>query len=295
MNTLKRSNAIIYAIVLHIIVLSVLFFNFNSKPTRRMSFSEKSKPIEIIKAVSVNAQAVQAEVRKIQQERKQRKLSEQRYQRKLKRDIELAKRKRIQEHKRLQELRKQAKKAEQERKKHVLAQKTEIAALKKQQQAEAQRVNKLKQQKLKLKQQQAAEAKQLVKLKAEKMVKRKAKAKQAAEQKRQAEIASRNAQLKRTMDRYSALILKTIQSHWILPANVDRNLSCLIQVHVAPGGAVLTVKVLKSSGNPVLDRSATAAVYKSSPLPVPTEADMFNRFRQIRLTVRPEGIVSTRS
>ncbi len=61
-------------------------------------------------------------------------------------------------------------------------------------------------------------------------------------------------------------------------------------IRLGPGGAVLNVQVSRSSGDPALDSSARAAVFKASPLPVPNDPDLFNQFREIRLTVKPEDV-----
>ena len=78
-------------------------------------------------------------------------------------------------------------------------------------------------------------------------------------------------------------------THWILPEHVDRQLFSQFRIQLAPNGQVLSVGLIRSSGDPVLDRSAQAAIYKASPLPVPTDSEMFNLFRDISLTVRPES------
>lgn len=90
------------------------------------------------------------------------------------------------------------------------------------------------------------------------------------------------------IDQYKALILQQIQQNWIIPEDVA-NLSCVLQVQLAPGGMVLHVRVLKSSGNTALDRSALAAVNKASPLPTPKDSATFSAFRNFTLTVKPEG------
>jgi len=90
------------------------------------------------------------------------------------------------------------------------------------------------------------------------------------------------------IDQYKALILQQIQQNWIVPENVA-NLSCILQVQLAPGGMVLHVSVVKSSGNEALDRSALAAVNKASPLPVPKDSATFSAFRNFTLTVKPQG------
>jgi colicin import membrane protein len=54
---------------------------------------------------------------------------------------------------------------------------------------------------------------------------------------------------------------------------------------------VLDVQVTKTSGDPSLDSSARAAVLKASPLPVPSNPDEFDSFRQFALKVKPENIM----
>ena len=90
-------------------------------------------------------------------------------------------------------------------------------------------------------------------------------------------------------DKYKAMIIQAISEQWVVPQNLPKNISCILDIRVAPGGVVLQVTVKKSSGNPVLDNSAVAAVNKASPLPVPTDASLFDDFRTITLTVRPDG------
>lgn len=91
------------------------------------------------------------------------------------------------------------------------------------------------------------------------------------------------------IDKYKALIIQSISQQWIVPDNVEKNISCVLDVRVAPGGVVLQVTVSRSSGNPALDNSAVAAVNKASPLPVPADSGLFNQFRELHLTVKPDG------
>jgi colicin import membrane protein len=101
--------------------------------------------------------------------------------------------------------------------------------------------------------------------------------------------AARNAA---TTDKYRHLILQAIAQQWIIPPQMNKHLETQLVVHLAPGGMVLEVIIVKSSGNSVLDRSAQTAVYKASPLPVPKNNALFHTFRQINLTVRPEGVIT---
>ena len=107
-----------------------------------------------------------------------------------------------------------------------------------------------------------------------------------------AAASAHNQQQQDEVDKYKALIIQTIGQNWLVPDNVDKNLSCQLLIQVGPGGVVLSVQVAQSSGNPGLDSSATAAVFKSSPLPVPTDPQLFDKFRQLRLTVKPVNVVT---
>ncbi|CAM4441704.1 MAG: hypothetical protein LEGION0398_MBIBDBAK_00588 [Legionellaceae bacterium] len=103
------------------------------------------------------------------------------------------------------------------------------------------------------------------------------------------QAAIQNARIEKEIDRYKAIIIEAIGQQWIVPDNTKEGLSCKIRIRLAPGGMVLNVKLLESSGDPALDRSALAAVTKASPLPVPTETVVFDAFREIDLIVQPTG------
>jgi colicin import membrane protein len=93
------------------------------------------------------------------------------------------------------------------------------------------------------------------------------------------------------INKYKALILQAISEQWLVPNQADRQLSCELMIRVAPGGMVLDVRIIKTSGDPSLDNSARAAVLKASPLPVPSNAQVFAPFRQFMLKVKPENIL----
>lgn len=95
------------------------------------------------------------------------------------------------------------------------------------------------------------------------------------------------------VDKYKALIIQAISSHWIVPTQANKSLYCELMIRLAPGGMVLDVQVTKSSGDPSLDSSARAAVLKSSPLPVPPDPGAFEPFRQFVLKVKPENILAS--
>lgn len=102
--------------------------------------------------------------------------------------------------------------------------------------------------------------------------------------------AAKEAHLAGEVDKYKAMILQSIGRQWILPEHADASMSSQFRIRLAPNGAVLEVTLIRGSGDPLLDRSAQSAIYKASPLPVPTDSATFNLFRDIRLTVRPESV-----
>ena len=61
-----------------------------------------------------------------------------------------------------------------------------------------------------------------------------------------------------------------------------------MEARLIPGGEVTpgSVRVIRSSGNPAFDRSVVAAVYKASPLPVPS-GRLFEQFRNLGLNFKP--------
>ncbi|OGT64512.1 MAG: hypothetical protein A3J38_03020 [Gammaproteobacteria bacterium RIFCSPHIGHO2_12_FULL_45_9] len=90
------------------------------------------------------------------------------------------------------------------------------------------------------------------------------------------------------LDRYRAAILQVIGHNWHPPQQTD--LSCQLEVRVGPGGVVLSVNLLQSSGDPALDQSAEVAVMKASPLPVPEDAALFDEFRTLHIRMSPQEI-----
>ena len=92
------------------------------------------------------------------------------------------------------------------------------------------------------------------------------------------------------IDQYKARILSLIQSNWRID-RVDSQLKCVYSVSVAPDGTVLGETLVRSSGDSNLDQSAKQAILASSPLPVPSDPTLFNHFRQLVLTLSPQGYV----
>lgn len=319
--TLSRSykNALIAAIALHfsVAVLLVLEPSSNKPPVLEntdhpdlvQSEATQNTPTqpEPIKATSVDAQEVMKTVNRLKEERIQQVQAEQARQRNLEKQVEMAKRQRLEEQQRLQKLKNEAeriaiahKKQLEEEKKHleqVAKQKAEeekrLAEVKKKQQQETEKLAALKKKQDEAKKEAAAaaDAKKVAE------AKRQQEAKELADKERkrqdalkQAAIDSeKNARIAGEVDRYKALIINAISRQWILPDNAQSNLSSQFRIRLAPDGSVLDVTLTRGSGDSVLDHSAQSAIYKASPLPVPTDPEAFNTFRDISLTVRPEN------
>lgn len=95
------------------------------------------------------------------------------------------------------------------------------------------------------------------------------------------------------VNKYAALIKQAIEARWILPPQVNKKVFCELMIRLGPGGTVLDVRITRSSGDPSLDSSARAAVFKASPLPVPSDRKAFESFRQFALKVKPENVLAS--
>ncbi len=117
-------------------------------------------------------------------------------------------------------------------------------------------------------------------------------AKNLERQLHQEQVRLAGSKMQGEVNKYKALILQAISERWLVPAGVNKKLYSELLIRLAPGGAVLDVQITKSSGDIALDRSARDAVFKASPLPVPTETREFAQFRQFVLRVKPESVLS---
>lgn len=296
---------IILSVALHAVIIVLLIFVplNNSMPT----MGQSAKPEQIVQAVSVSQQAVAQEVQQIKQQQQAKQQAEQEKQRAAKEQLAKVQRQREQEQARLKKMQAEQKKVADQ----IAYQKQEQARLKKVA-AEKAKQEKIREQKLAEQKKQAAakkadEEKQLAEKERQQELKKKQlaeklkqeqadllKQQMEAEQKalKAAQAKAQQQAMLSEIDKYKGLILQAISQNWLVPSDVNRNLSCQLLISLGPGGTVLNVQVARSSGNTALDNSAKTAVYKSSPLPVPSDPALFNQFRQLKLTVRPENVIS---
>lgn len=306
-------NAFLAAVVLHCCLLFFLLIDPSNQravmvkdtvnePGQMMPIAENNAPKpDIVKAVSVDSQQVAEVVNRLKSERAAQAKAEQAKQQALQKQADMAKRERVLEQQRLAKLKDETEKLAIMRKKQIEEDQKHLKQLAIEKEQEAKRLATLKNQQQELEKKKQADEKRFAELqkkesldKAEKQRAQEAAneeaRKQAASQQAAAANAAKQARIAGEVDKYKAMIVNAISSRWILPDNVDKGLSSQFRIRLAPDGAVLEVSLLRSSGDPVLDRSAQSAIYKASPLPVPSDADTFNLFREISLTVRPENV-----
>ena len=92
---------------------------------------------------------------------------------------------------------------------------------------------------------------------------------------------------------YASLIQQTVVNYWSRPPSARNGMEALLQIQLIPTGDVVSVSVLKSSGNSAFDRSAVNAVEKAGSFPelqkLPNR-EFEKTFRRFRLLFRPEDL-----
>ena len=85
---------------------------------------------------------------------------------------------------------------------------------------------------------------------------------------------------------YIFAIQQRVQRSWVKPASAQPGLECDVRVQQLPGGEVVSVIILSCNGDEAVRRSIEAAVFKASPLPEPSNLNIFER--NLMLVFRPE-------
>lgn len=98
---------------------------------------------------------------------------------------------------------------------------------------------------------------------------------------RAAQEAAARARARAEAD-YVSRIRNKVRGNIILAAEVPGNPEAVFEVNQLPTGEVVSVQLVRSSGNRAYDEAVERAILKSSPLPKPADADVFQR----RLTLR---------
>jgi len=296
----ENPRAVTYAVLMHVGLLLLLVISLDWTPKAIKPGTHKPIQAELVdssklQAVEEKKQAEQqrlAEEQRLREQEQQRK-AEQAAQQKAEAERKLKAEQAAKQKAEAEQVAKQKAEAERKRKAETEAKQKAAAEAKRKAEAEA-------------KQKAAAEAKrkaeQAAKEKAakekaakEKAAKEKAAAEAArqreAEQALQAQLAEEQAQARAesALSGYIPQIQQKIQRNWLRPGGSAGGLSCLIRVKLIPGGEVVDARVVRSSGDPLFDRSVETAVLKASPLPLPPDAAMFKYFREIDFNFNPDN------
>ena len=277
----ENPRAVMYAVLMHLILLALLVFSLDWTP--KISHPPGIKvPIEATLVDQRQLDAVeerkQAEQQRIEEAKRQAELAEQR-------KVEAQRKADLEAKQKAEQAARQKLEAERKRKAELAAKKkAELEAKQKAEQAAKQKA--------------AAEAKKKTEAEAKKKAAAEAKRKAEEAQRREAEQALQSqlaaeqagleaARVQGVVAEYIGYIQERIQRSWLRPPGSPAGLSCVVQVGLIPGGEVARVQIVRSSGDPVFDRSVESAVYKASPLPLPPDAALFKHFRDLRLIFKP--------
>ena len=74
-----------------------------------------------------------------------------------------------------------------------------------------------------------------------------------------------------------ALIRDRVTGAWIRPPSARAGVNCEVHVTQVPGGVVTGVQIGNCNGDAAVRESIEAAVYRASPLPAPSNPDLFDR------------------
>jgi len=85
---------------------------------------------------------------------------------------------------------------------------------------------------------------------------------------------------------YMEQIRQKIYRNWSVPASASSDLECSVRVRQVPGGEVIGVTILTCNGDDAVKRSIEAAIYRSSPLPEPSDPNLFDRNILLNLGIR---------
>ena len=318
----ENPRAVLYAVLVHLALLGLLMINVDWTSMTEVAPQHSNAPVQ---ARVVEEDTLQQEVQRQQQLEEQQRAAEAERQRQLEEQAAEARRQREREEQRLADLkRQQAEEAqrleearrsteqeakrleavEAKRKAQEAERQKAAAEAKRKAEAEAKREAEAEaQRKAEAEARRKAEAEAQRKAEAEARRKAEAEAKRKAEEEarrkakeaaRQAELAAERARLDQERQRavaaainqYTAHIQDKVKRNWRLPANW-RGLSCTVRVSLIPGGDVVRVQIVRSSGDPVFDRSVESAVFQAAPLPVPSEPHLFDAFREFQFEFDP--------
>jgi colicin import membrane protein len=275
----ENPRAVTYAVLMHLVLLALLVIGLDWTPKATAPGSNKPIQAELVAKDPLKV----IEQRKLEEQRKLDEAKAKAEAEKKRKAEQQAKQKAEAEAKKKAEQAAKEKAALEAKQKTEAEKKRKAAEAKKQAAAEAEKKRKTAEAKAK------AEAEAKKKAEAEAARKREAAARAEAEAALQAQLQAEQelARAKSALSEFIPYIQDKVQRNWLRPPGSPQGLTCLVKVRLIPGGEVASVNVIRSSGDPVFDRSVESAVLKASPLPLPSDATLFNHFREINFNFDP--------
>lgn len=285
----NKTLAYIAAGLVHAAIIAALIFNFTSSPESiDAQYAEK---VDVVKATTVN----ESDIQKQQNEIKQREREARAEKKRKERELERLKQQSEEETQRIEDLKEQqqieqdkAEELEQQRKEIALNRKREEEkqkeeALKRKKQAEA-RKRKEREEAKKRAAELAAQKKELDRMRREEEEMRARRELSERLAREEAMEADRRAKQRVTslQSKYAALIKEKVYPKITISPDFSPSLSSQMNVKLSSSGDVRVVRLIQSSGNSAYDRAVETAIYASSPLPIPSEAENSEVHRQFQ-------------
>ena len=87
-------------------------------------------------------------------------------------------------------------------------------------------------------------------------------------------------------------IYTAVVENWSRPPSASNDMEARLLVELYPSGDLISVGIVKSSGNDAFDRSAEAAVRKAVPFELPSDPNLYTkRFRTFHLRFKPTDLL----
>jgi colicin import membrane protein len=268
------------ALLVHLALVGLLAFSMQKKP--EAPASPAATPIVQARAVS------EAEVMEPMRRRQA--------------EEEAAKRRAEEEQRQAAEAQRRAEEAQRqaaEEAKHKATEQARLAEQKKKQAAEQERQRKLEAEKQRKAEAERKEAEERKKAEAErKRLEEEARKRKEAEESLRQAMAAENERLAQEQQRrrqqllttvraqYIADIANKVERNWLRPTG-SRGSHCRVLIHQIPGGEVIDVRLNECDGDVAFQRSVEAAVRKASPLPLPSDPEVFER--EIEFIFKPQS------
>ncbi len=90
------------------------------------------------------------------------------------------------------------------------------------------------------------------------------------------------------MAAYQFAIAQKVRRSWAVPASAGPETRCTVRVTQLPGGEVVGVNIISCNGDEAVRRSVEAAIRRASPLPEPSDPDLFDLNLTLNLTLERE-------